>query len=845
GRNQPGDTPPILTARLERRGGSILSLNLLPFLQQSGLGFYRGILPSPGASTLTGQGGSFTTTGSRLTNTLLVASTVDPLTNYTGADVQITSGTHSGRQARTVSYDNFGGVQPGTTNAAASGFGPLWTTTSAGNDFTILSSQLPAGDWSGSTPLMGTTTSAGTAVTASGTTDGAGTTTTVIDSTLGGVDDEWAGALLEITSGAASGEIQTVTTYVASTGTLTVSAPYSVAIGSGETYQLTLHSEVIDNTLGGVDGQWVGAQVEITSGAASGEISTVQTYVAASGTLTVSPGFSAAIASGTTYELTFHPTHSPARVRITAPLGSPLMGQTREIETYTPGVSLTIDPANPFFQNVPAGTEFALLGPYTTTSGGTDIALVCDNLPGTLGQYVGGSVRITASSVPALVNQTSRIVAYNPGADIVVVANPFTVVVPIDTEFELDGFTIVDSTLGPPAPGETWEGARVTITETGHAALGQVRNVAAWSPPPPAGSGSGTFRLETPFPVRIDAAVDYEIFLAIFTLDDTFVPSIAANETFDILSPGLNVPNWYLNGIGFANSGVSADGKIVVGAEDDANRDGDADDFIVVNPALPLDAPGNVIPNPDSPPVMDGNTPDLYMFITSPGRPIRFSIGPWGPGHGLTSGGPLRTHRFRFRVRYGTGSPPTEIFTSDASVGVCGSGPVNRDELRWKGIFAQTDPDPLSIYDQPPWLVNIPSSGNTGFNTADDGTGSSIYTFQVTYRHPDGLPPRFNVDGGSPYASLPAFQGRIQAWGDGAPVDTGTNDWFYSDADDPWLSSNAESGVAVIIDGDFTQPHFMVPIDANGNELPMSGITQSDYQAGVRFVYQILPTGYR
>ncbi len=189
---------------------------------------------------------------------------------------------------------------------------------------------------------------------------------------------------------------------------------------------------------------------------------------------------------------------------------------------------------------------------------------------------------------------------------------------------------------------------------------------------------------------------------------------------------------------------------------------------------------------------------------------------------------------------------------AEQSVRVCGSGGLNQDFLRWQGAINTGDPDPLSIYDQPPWLVNIPSDGNTGLNTADDGTTSSIYTFQVIYENLSGLPPRFNYDQDSIHSDVPPFQGQIEDnWNERiGPVDLTYNNWFYSNSSDPWLyrwrweNQDTESGVALIIDGDFLHPHFMIPIDNNGNVLQIQNLTENDYKSGVRFVYQILPTSY-
>lgn len=665
-------TPPISTFQMQNRSGNIMGINMRPFLNQSGLSYIRGILPSPNASTLTGPSGSITylTTGSRAFSDVLVGSTVDQLTNYTGSDMQITEpGPNSGEIRRVAGFSNFGGMRARTTTSDALGYGPLWATTTAPDKRTVICNQLPAGDWTGS------------------------------------------------------------------------------------------------------------------------------------------------------------------QVRIIGPAGHPLIGETRLIGTYTLPDTIVIDAGEPdFFLEVAQATEFLLIGPYTTTSDGTVRVLVCTGLPGVLGQWDGGMVRITGPTGNPLVGEEREIASYNPLTNIIVTTSAFPQTVTTGIEFQLDGLTLVDRGLGGPGSGETWHGAQITITQDPHPALGEARNVVAWSP------DTGTFRVDRPLPGRIVSGDAYEIFLAILTLDAPLPVVMGPDERFRVLGPGLGVPEWYLSrgGAGLSWSGITAAGKIIVGAEDDLNRDGDLLD------------PGDTPPG-------GGDPSDLYLFMSTRGSPpdIRYSIGPWTVDHGLLSGsaGSLKRHEFRFRVRYGE-PPPATVDTPDAPVDVCGSAGLNRDWLSWKGAAPwDNEPDPLSIYDQPPWLVNTPSSGNSGFNTADDGTSSSIYTFQCMYRHGDGLPPRFNWDSRSIHSDIPAFQGTLERWTghDAVPMNSTVNyDWFYHDDDDNWLhqESHLASGVALIIDGDFMNPHFMIPIDANGNVLNINNLTPSDYQAGVRFVYQILPTGY-
>ena len=451
--SETGLPDPIIRFRFENRSPGTISpsiVSLLPFLVPTGDSYQRGIMLSPTASSLAGGAGQFTTTGSRSDVFLMVASSLDPLVNYTGADIRILTGPHATRTTRVADQDTYG-ILSRTATADAQGFGPMWTTATASDAFTMLSNQLPAGDWSG------------------------------------------------------------------------------------------------------------------------------------------------------------------GRVRITAPQGSPVVGETRAIDTYddVAGV-LTIDPAgSPFFMNVPANTEFVLIGPYTTTADGTNMAMVCDHLPGTPGQYVGGRVRITGPTGNPLVGESSEIVTYNPLSNLIVVASSFSQPVTTGVEFELDGFTVVDRGLGAPAPLETWEGAQITITQDPHAALGQARNVVAWSPE------TGTFRVDRPFRGRIVSGDAYDIVLIMLVHGDVFAPPIAAYEDFLVLAAGLGIPNWYLNGTDFAWSGMAADGKIVVDAEDDANRDGDVLD------------PG------DNPPGL-WNRPDFYLFMSVVASDhVRFSVGPWTVDHGL------------------------------------------------------------------------------------------------------------------------------------------------------------------------------------------------------------------
>jgi len=60
---------------------------------------------------------------------------------------------------------------------------------------------------------------------------------------------------------------------------------------------------LVDSTIGGVDDEWVDAQLRISSGLSRGEQQRVMDYDAATGTLTVERPFSTQIVAGTTYEL--------------------------------------------------------------------------------------------------------------------------------------------------------------------------------------------------------------------------------------------------------------------------------------------------------------------------------------------------------------------------------------------------------------------------------------------------------------------------------------------------------------------------------------------------------------
>ncbi len=302
------------------------------------------------------------------------------------------------------------------------------------------------------------------------------------------------------------------------------------------------------------------------------------------------------------------------RVRITGPTNDPNVGEIRAITAYDP-MTATITVALPFTDMVAQGTEFVLIGPYTTTADGTTRVLYCADLPGGQGQWVGGSVRITGPTGNPLVGQAREIATYDPLSGRIVVrsATPFGQAVLTGVEFELDGFTVVDWSLGAPASGESWLGAQITITEDPHPALNQVRSVVAWSP------DTGIFRVDQPFRVRIAVDVAYEIFLAIFTLQDTFSPPLGESgpERCSVQMVGLQVPQWYLNGPTWGPSGVWAGGKIVIDAEDDANRDGDVLD------------PGDNLPGP-------GNRSDFYVFMRVVSQDhVRFSFGPWTLQHGL------------------------------------------------------------------------------------------------------------------------------------------------------------------------------------------------------------------
>ncbi len=138
------------------------------------------------------------------------------------------------------------------------------------------------------------------------------------------------------------------------------------------------------------------------------------------------------------------------------------------------------------------------------------------------------------------------------------------------------------------------------------------------------------------------------------------------------------------------------------------------------------------------------------------------------------------------------------------------------------------------------------------------GSGSSAYTFRVMYLSGlysgFSLSPRWRDGATWPYGNqgfVDRSTGQAVTSGDPGPYPNGFN-WTFTRWNDPFLQQTGyardennvrgvyEPQVVMVIDGEITRPHYMVP----ENPSVVANPTGTDYSQGVIYSYTVLPTDY-
>ena len=156
-----------------------------------------------------------------------------------------------------------------------------------------------------------------------------GTIFVTLAAAANGDDEFFTGCTLRMTSGAASGEISTITAYNGATKVATLSPGSSVATGGGDLYVIDCPVEArritkyvdhrgaalgtgvatsmqLANTASNIQGDYNNLYIRITGGAAAGDVRLIQSYTVVGTVKTATPftPFSAVVAAGDTYEIT-------------------------------------------------------------------------------------------------------------------------------------------------------------------------------------------------------------------------------------------------------------------------------------------------------------------------------------------------------------------------------------------------------------------------------------------------------------------------------------------------------------------------------------------------------------
>ncbi|HYG75324.1 MAG TPA: putative Ig domain-containing protein [Planctomycetota bacterium] len=207
------------------------------------------------------------------------------------------------------------------------------------------------------------------------------------------------GSSVTITSGAAAGQTRTITNLDTTTGTIIVNAAFTASPAVGDTFTIQASRQSFTSSSLTSESGLVGRTITMTSGAASGQTATVNTFDAANGTISFTPAFTAAPAVNDTFR------YSPSATQFTSSslignsglVGLPLRftsgannGTSSTITAFDPVTGrLTVNPAFGAIPSDSPGDTF-VIDPSTTTF--RSVALI-----GSIG-LVGSNVTIGAST---------------------------------------------------------------------------------------------------------------------------------------------------------------------------------------------------------------------------------------------------------------------------------------------------------------------------------------------------------------------------------------------------------------------------------------------------------------